>query len=56
MPPPLSVCSCARAVDTRALTIPTPPLVRSLAWNKIRYEGVTKLAEVLCQTNITTLE
>jgi len=28
----------------------------NLAWNKIRYEGVTKLAEVLCQTKITTLD
>ena len=38
------------------MAIVTPPLARSLSDNDIGEEGVTKLAEVLSQTKITTLE
>ena len=46
----------SRAVDTLALTITAPPLVRSLRLNGIRAKGAVALAAVLKDTKITTLE
>ena len=43
-------------VDTLALTITAPPLVRSLRLNGIRAKGAVALAAVLKDTKITTLE
>jgi len=38
-----------------SLTIPAPPLVCSLEWNRIGAKGATALAVILKETQITTL-
>ena len=42
-------------IDTPTLTIPTPPLARSLGYNKIGDEGASALAAILKETKITSL-
>jgi hypothetical protein len=42
-------------IDTPTLTIPTPPLARSLGGNMIGDQGASTLAAILKETKITSL-
>jgi len=55
-PPPecLLLCQCP-LTRLYSLTIPTPPLARSLGGNSIGAEGATALAAILKETQITNL-